>query len=337
MHRYGIAIIGTGNVAHGHVLALKQLANAEVVAIGALEAEEGKRWAAEHGLECPVFTDLRELLREPSVEVVLICTPSVLHAQQGIQVAQAGKHIYVEKPIAMNRVELSALARAVADAGVLSQVGFVLRWNPGLRMAQHLVSSGAVGKVFNIETCYWHATPRAIPGHWMTTREAGSLFLMGGCHAVDAARWLAGSDIVEVQAMSTKGNKSWYEYDPTAVALVRFANGAVGRISASMECVMPYAFNFTVMGDTGTIRDNRLFSHLLPGQTDFATIPTQLPDSGSVLHHAFAGAWENFLGCIERSEQPDLSVAGAVNTHEVCLAVDLAAEQHRPITLPLAG
>jgi UDP-N-acetyl-2-amino-2-deoxyglucuronate dehydrogenase len=102
-----------------------------------------------------------------------------------------------------------------------------------------------------------------------------------------------------------------------------------------MECVMPYAFNVTVMGDAGTIRDNRLYTHLLAGQTDFATIPTVLPDSGDVLHHAFPQELAHLITCLDEGRQPEVNLDGAVNTHEVCFAIDRSAAEGRPIRLPL--
>ncbi len=336
MHKYGIGIIGAGNVARGHYRSIQKVPGAEVVAIADNRCDDAVEWAAAQGADCPLYDCLEDLIADPNVEIVLVTTPNFLHAEQATQVARAGKHVVVEKPIALNLAELRTLERAVADSGVTSMVGFVLHWNPGLRMAYDWVRSGMIGTPFMLETSYWHATDRAAPGQWMTTRwKAGSVFLMGGCHAVDAARWLAGSDIVEVSAVTTTGHKRWYEYDPTAIALVRFANGAVGRISACMECVMPYAFNFTVMGDKGTIRDNQLYSHLMAGQTGFATVPTVLPDNGAVDHHPFSGEWAEMIACLEAGRQPELNVAGAINTHEACLAVEISARERRAVTLPL--
>ncbi len=91
------------------------------------------------------------------------------------------------------------------------------------------------------------------------------------------------------------------------------------------------------MGDQGTIRDNRLFSHLLSGQTDFATIPTVLPDSGDVSHHPFGPGLEHFITCIDQGRETEINLDEAINTHEVCLAVDLSAEEGRPVSLPLSG
>jgi predicted dehydrogenase len=277
------------------------------------------------------------MLSDPEIEIVIVCTPNNLHAQQATLAAQAGKNLLIEKPVALNLVELRLMHEAVRQSGVKTQVGFVLRWNPYLRIAKKLITDGAVGRIFMVETCYWHSTPRAAPGHWMTTRSvAGSVFLMGGCHALDSARWLAGSDIVEVSAFGTQGiGKEWYEYPHTVEALVRFENGAIGRVSASMGCIMPYAYNITIMGDKGTLRDNRLWSHNYPGQTDYVTIPTQMPDSGSVLDHPYAPGLEHLISCIEAGRDTDISLSSTMNVHEALLAIDQSVDEGRPVTLPL--
>jgi predicted dehydrogenase len=226
---------------------------------------------------------------------------------------------------------------AVKQSGVKTLVSFVLRWNPYLRIAKKLITDGALGNVFMLETSYWHSTPRAAPGHWMTTKAvAGSVFLMGGCHALDAARWLADSDIVEVSAFGTQGiGKEWYEYPHTVEAILQFQSGAIGRVSASMGCIMPYAFNVTVMGNQGTLRDNRLWSHLYPGQTDYLTIPTQMPDSGSVMDHPFAAGLDHMLTCIEQNRDTEISLGSTMNVHEALLAIDRSVEEGKPVSLPL--
>lgn len=299
--------------------------------------EQGKALAAENGIQCKVHTDLDKILADPEIEIVLVCTPNNLHARQAALAAQAGKHILIEKPVALNLDELRALQYAVEKSRVKTQVSFVLRWNPYLRIAKKLITDDAVGKIFMVETCYWHSTPRAAPGHWMTTKSvAGSVFLMGGCHALDSARWLVNSDIVEVSAFGTKGiGKEWYEYPHTVEAIVRFESGAIGRVSASMGCIMPYAFNVTIMGDKGTLRDNRLWSHSFSGQTDYVTIPTLMPDSGSVMDHPFAPGLDHLINCIEEDRDTDINLSSTMNVHEALLAIDQSVEEDRPVQLPL--
>jgi predicted dehydrogenase len=337
MNTHGIAIIGTGNNARAHVAAVLSNKKARLVAMCTDDPEQGKALAAAYGINCKIFTDLDKMLSDPEIEVVIVCTPNNLHARQATLTAQAGKNILIEKPVALNLVELQDLHKAVVQSGVKTQVSFVLRWNPFLRIAKKLITDDALGNVFMLETCYWHSTPRAVPGHWMTTKSiAGSVFLMGGCHALDSARWLANSDIVEVSAFGTEGiGKEWYEYPHTVEALVRFRSGAIGRVSASMGCIMPYTYTVTVMGDKGSLRDNRLWSHFFPGQNDYVTIPTQMPDSGSVMDHPFATGFNHLITSIENGIDTDINLSSTMNVHEALLAIDQSVEEGKPVSLPL--
>lgn len=337
MDTHGIAVIGSGNNARAHMIAVSANSKASLVAICTDNPDQAKAVVAELGLHCKIYTDLDQMLSDREVETVLVCTPNYLHARQATLAAQAGKNILIEKPVALNYSELHTLYSAVKESGVKTQISFVLRWNPYMRIAKKLVEDGSLGRPFMIETSYWHSTPRAAPGHWMTTRSvAGSVFLMGGCHALDAARWLADSDIVEVFAFGTQGiGKEWYEYPHTVEALVRFENGVIGRVSASMGCVMPYSFNVMVMGDQGTLRDNNLWSDKFAGQTDYIVIPTQMPDSGSVMHHPFSAGLEHLLACIEAGRDTDISLGSTMNVHEALLAIDRSAEEGKPVSLPL--
>jgi len=336
MKSYGVAILGAGSVARAHLKAVRETQGAELVAIGVRDPDQGRAWAGEQGVDCTIYTQLDDLLEDPRVDIVIITTPNNLHAGQAIQAAKAGKHLLIEKPVALNLEELHQLQEAVDSSGVRTLVSFVLRWNPSLRLEKKWIGEGAIGKPFMIETCYWHATPRAAPGHWMTLKEtAGSLFLMGGCHAVDAACWLAGTKISEVMAYAAPQAKPWYEYPDSVIAAVRFKSGMAGRISASMGCRMPYTFEVTIMGDRGTIRDNRIYSDMFPGQTDYATVPVQLPSSGAVSAHPFTPGMQHLIECIDQQRETSINLHGSINVHEACLAIDRSVQTGQPVSLPL--
>ncbi len=336
MAKLGVAVIGAGNVSSEHIRAYLQNPDVELVALCDRSAENAQHRAALHGLACTLYTDLDALLRDERIGLVSICTPNSLHARLAIAAADAGKHVLIEKPAAVNLEELRALEAAVRRAGVRSLVSFVLRRNPLFRILRRQIDEDAIGEIFMAELDYWHSTPRATAEHWMSRKEAGSVFLMGGCHAVDAARFLVGAEIVEVFAYGAKGRgRPYYEYNPTVTAAVRFETGAVGKISATMECVMPYAFNVVLMGHKGTIRDNRLWSHKFAGQTDYLTIPTITPSSGDVSHHPFQGEINEFVAAILAGTPCLPDVPDAVRTHEVILAIDRSAETGQPVKLPL--
>ena len=119
--------------------------------------------------------------------------------------------------------------------------------------------------------------------------------------------------------------------------MVKWSNGAVGKISSSVDCVMPYQFNIDIMGEHGSIRDNHLWSRtLLPQASGWTTIPAVLPDSGDVEHHPFLGEIDHIVDCILTGKRPCPDIEDAVKTHEVCLAVDMSAENNgEPVKLPL--
>jgi predicted dehydrogenase len=164
---------------------------------------------------------------------------------------------------------------------------------------------------------------------------AGSAFLTGGCHAVDAARWLLGSEAIEVTAYSTR-TTPYFEFDPTIVAIVKFANGCIAKFSTCLESAIPYVFNLVVLGDKGAIRNNSLFSQKLPGQTGFATYPTIVPDTADVAHHPFPQEIDHFIQCIQNDVESHVNIADAVRTHEICLAADMSTAEGRPVKLPLS-
>jgi len=131
--------------------------------------------------------------------------------------------------------------------------------------------------------------------------------------------------------------KGLYEYDANVVAVLKFRNGMIGKTSTLFDCEMPYAFNIDLAGTEGTLRDNRLWSKkLLPGQTQWAALPTIAPDSGDVEHHAFDAQMNHLVDCILQDRQSHCSIADAYHTHELCLAIDQSiAEGGRLVKLPL--
>ena len=162
--------------------------------------------------------------------------------------------------------------------------------------------------------------------------------MLGGCHAVDLARYLMQSDIVAVSATSFT-NIPEARFPPNQVAVVQFANGKAGKVSAMIEQWAPYQFNIDILGDDGGFRHNRFYSRKLPGINDWTTFPTVTPDSGAVDHHPFQGEIDHFLTCIRENRESHANVHDAVNTHQACFAIDQScAEGGRLLRLEdLAG
>jgi predicted dehydrogenase len=248
-----------------------------------------------------------------------------------VAAAEAGKHVIIEKPVALTMDDVRKQQAAVAKTGVKTIVSFVLTWNPLLMTIDDLIRKDAFGNVFMVEVDYLHRIWCG-PAKWLgTKKQGGSSFLAGGCHAVSAMEWFARSDAVEVSAYTVK-TENPNEYPGTTTAVVKFENGAVGRTTSCFDARMPYVFNIGVYGTEGSIRNDKVFApKLFPGQNDFMTIPCALPDSGDVAHHPFRGEVTHFIDCILEDKKPFPNLDDAAKTMAICIAADLSSAEGRPV------
>ncbi|HLW46832.1 MAG TPA: Gfo/Idh/MocA family oxidoreductase [bacterium] len=334
--RLGVAIHGAGNVATQYIQAFSRNPHTEVRMITSRTAEAARRCAAAYGLTCETADRLDAALGRDDVDIVAICTPNHLHAREAMLAARAGKHLVVEKPIALTLRDLRAVEAAVEEYRVKATVGFVLRWNPLVRMARRLVRDGTLGDLVLVEADYIHRVDPVRPGwEWKGRGEtSGGALLMGGCHAVDALRFCAG-DVASVSAYAAHVARREFDYPPTVTASLRFAGGAVGKVSVTFEAYTPYVFNINLYGSRGTLRNNQLYAGTLEGQTGYATIPTVLPDSADVTHHPFQAEVDDLVAAIREDRAPVAALGDAARSHEVCLAIDRAWAAGRAVTLPL--
>lgn len=334
----GVAIHGAGWVAAEYLKAFSRSPEVEVRVVSSRREESARARLAEAGMTAEVETDYERVLRREDVDVVAICTPSDRHPAETMAAAEAGKHIVIEKPVAMDIESLRRMREAVRRAGVRTVVGFVLRWHPQFRTIKALIQDGALGEVFLAETGYYSQIGPWYSGfEWARTKaQGGSNLLFAGCHAVDALRWFAG-DVVEVSAFETRGHEAAWEYAPTIAATLRLANGGVGVLTSSFEVPMPYTFPIQLHGTKGAFRDGRLYAkEKLPGQTDWMTVPTLALGSADVSFFPFGELVEHFVECIRTGTESHCNLEDAAKTHEVCLAADRsAAEGGRPVKLPL--
>ena len=336
--KLGVAIHGAGWVGHAHVESWLKNPHVEIVSVSSRRRESAQRLVDKFGLACPVRDRYEEALADPRVDIVNLSGPNQVHTEQGIAAARAGKHVLVEKPMALTLEDNRALRDAVAQAGVKSIVSFVLRWNPLLLTLKSLLSAGAIGDLLYAEVDYWHGIGPWYSGwEWAHTRRTGgSSFLLAGCHAADALRWLAGREVVEVSAVSNN-RKGLYEFDANVVAVMKLADGTIAKSSSLLDAELPYALNIDLLGTEGALRDNRIWSRkVLPGQTTWTVMPTVMPDSGDVGHHPFDAQINHFVVCIREDRESHCNVADAYRTHELCLAIDRSAAQGgSPVKLPL--
>ncbi len=329
--KFGVGIVGTGWVAGAHIDNFKAIDGCEVVAVSSRKIARAKGKIAAHGLtSATAYDHLDDLLAHDGVDIVVICTPHTNHPEETIAAAKAGKHIVIEKPVAMTPRELSRMVQAVDKAGVTTSVCFELRWIGLFENIKALVKAGSIGQPFYGETAYFHGIGPWYPQYpWNRKKDmGGGAFLTAGCHALDGLIWLMGSEVKSVVAMgnTSKKNPLRYEYDPNVVALLEFESGAIGKCATSVECRQPYDFPVILQGDKGTVNGARVASLEWPGlgKDDWATIPTALPDSGDVGDHPYHGQLAYFVDCIRRGKRPHNDLSSCAHIHQVMFAIDKA-------------
>ena len=334
MKKLGAAIIGCGWVAEEYVKAFQKDERSEVRTLVSRNRANAERYRDRYDLRCTIETDASKMLAQKDVDIVVVCTPHNVHTEYVVAAAEAGKHVIIEKPVALTPEDVRKQRDAVRKNKVKTVVGFVLHWNPLLMTIDRLIEQGVFGDIFMVEVDYLHRIWMKPEEKWFGSREqSGTALLTAGCHAIDALRWFARSEVEEVFAYQVKTDNP-IEYPGTISVNVRFKDGKIGRSTTTFDAKVPYRFNIGIYGTEGTLRNDELFApKLFPGQNNFMKIPCILPDSGDVAHHPFEGEVSHFLDCIIEDRQPFPNLEDAAKTHAVCFAADLSAESGRPVSI----
>jgi predicted dehydrogenase len=334
MEKLGVGIIGCGAVAEEYVKAFNKDERSEIRALVSPNRADAECYRDRYELDCAIETDAVKMLRRKDTDIVVVCTPHNLHTKYAVAAAEAGKHIIIEKPVAITLQDLRKQQEAVKKAGVKTLVGFVLHWNPLLMTIDRLITERVFGNIFMVEVDYMHRIWMTTDQKWYASQQqSGTAILTGGCHAIDALRWFARSEARQVCAYQVK-TENPIEYPGTISVNVEFEDGKIGRSTTTFDAQMPYRFNIGVYGTEGTIRNNEIYApKLFDGQNDFMKIPCILPDSADVAHHPFEGEVSHFLDCIIADKRPFPDLEDAAHTHEICFAADISAESGRPIAI----
>jgi len=257
--RFGL--IGCGEIAEESAAAIRAAANATIAWTCDPERERARRLAA--ATAARFTTDVDELLRAPEVDAVLISTPHHLHAPLAIRVAEAGKHIVVEKPMANTVAEAERMRLAARAAGVHLTVCYSTRYDPRYQHARRLIQEGAIGELVNTRieftqsraaSYYEMGLSGRFPSDWRSRKETagGGVLIMNACHLIDVVGFVAGSPIDEVLAY-TANRRHQVEVEDTASLTYRYRAGALGSLDATTAAAGPATTEIAVHGTTGRI------------------------------------------------------------------------------------
>lgn len=341
MKTLNVAVVGLGWVAGAHIAAFQTAPNVRVSAVCSRRDPSPDDVKKRYGIEAKVFTDFADVLADPDIDIVCISGFNALHPSQCIAALEAGKHVYVEKPLALDWKSCLDMQAAEKNSRGKVCVGFECRFSQQLTLTRAIIEQGLIGDIHYGEADYYHGIgPWYGQYAWNCRKDGGgSALLSGGCHALDALLMAMPAAVEEVTAYTGKSRAECfkeYEYPPCSVTLLKFADGRIGKVTTSIDCLQPYYFHIHLLGSAGSLLDNKLSTTRLPGlrRDKWTTLETAMLDSGDVEDHPYEPQMKAFVEAIRTGAPvPLTSLADAIETHRIIFASQLSAECGRPVRL----
>ncbi|MCI0621459.1 MAG: Gfo/Idh/MocA family oxidoreductase [Acidobacteria bacterium] len=254
MSEIGFGIIGCGNIATIHAKAIQAIPEARLKAFYSHSQPKAERMAQQYQAECK--TSLERFLEHKDIQVVSICTPSGTHAELGIKVAAAGKHVVVEKPIDVTLENAQMLIAACQQARVKLAVIFQSRFLPSVQILRNAIDRGRLGQLIMGDAYVkWFRTRE----YYEAARWRGTLALDGGgalinqsIHTIDLLQYFAGP-VASVFGFAEKKLHPYIEAEDTAVAVLKFKNGALGVIEGATSIRPGFSRRVEIHGEKGSV------------------------------------------------------------------------------------
>jgi predicted dehydrogenase len=321
-----VGVIGAGGIARSHMNAIKVNDNIQMVAVIDVDADRAGAAAEEFGANA--YTDIEPLLANPQVEAVHVCTPHALHADQVVAAAEAGKHVLVEKPMALTLADCDRMIDACDRAGKILMVGQVMRYYPVNRTIQKMIADGEIGQVGHLirrRYSYFNPTPAGSNSrHWYLDLEMGGICVLYcfGPHEYDILHWYLNSPVRQVYAQGSESTDLYRGQKDSYTAMMTHENGAVSVLSQTVVCHTG-AHDQYIVGSTGSM--------MLAG--DKLTVNgKEVSVEGSSREGMSNQIWE-FATCCLEGREPDASGHSVRHSMAVIEAAKLSAERNAPVLM----
>jgi predicted dehydrogenase len=345
----GIAIIGCGMIARFHARALADLPGARIVALADSDLPRARKLADELGLGDNIYPDTAPLVARRDVDVVIVATPSGAHLEPAVAAAEAGKHVVVEKPLEVTLERCDRIIEACDRNRVQLCTIFPSRFADANRTLKAAVDAGRFGRLTLGETTckWWRPQSYYDQGGWRGTRalDGGGALMNQAIHNVDLLLWLMGPATHVCGFTATLAHER-IEVEDTAVACLRFRNGALGVIEATTSVHPGLPKTVAVHGDRGTavIEQEDVLRWDFTPETDAdrevkARFAQKVGASGgasdpaAISHVYHARQLADFLEAIQSGRRPAVDGREGRRAVEVILAVYRSAETGRPVEL----
>ena len=331
--KVNVGIIGAGRIGKLHAEHLAhRIPEANIIAIADIFLEAAEKCATDFQIPSAV-KDHREIMENPDIEAVIICSSTDTHARMIEEAAAAGKHIFCEKPIDFDLAKIDRALDAVDKAGVKLQVGFNRRFDPNFKRVREMVAAGKIGTPHILRITSRDPEPPPIE----YIKVSGGIFLDMTIHDFDMARYLIGDEVSEIYAAGG------VMVDPeigqagdidTAVITLRFENGTIGTIDNSRKAVYGYDQRVEVFGSEGMVA----VSNNTPDTAVYSNaegVHSSLPLFFFVERYteSYVAEMKEFIECIQQDKTPPVTGIDGRIPVMMGYAAMKSYEENRPVKL----
>lgn len=318
VNQLSVLVVGSGSIGRRH---LRNLHGLGLTRLGVCDVDAERSAEAASGLEVERFAELDEGLGAMHPDAVFVCTPPALHVRQAVQAVRAGAHVFIEKPISNRLEEVDELIRESEATRKVAQVGYNLRFHPGLKRVKRLLEERVIGRVLWARAEFGQYLPDWRPCQdyrfsYTASREAGGGIILDDSHELDYMLWLLGKP-VELVAMAGRVSDLAVNVEDCATLLVRFEDGSQADIH--MDFVQQgYQRNCKLAGEHGTIEWDYTAKHvrlLRRGDTEWKVWRYEFEPN-----QMYVDEVEDFLACVMTGSLPAVDVRQAKVVLEWALA-----------------
>lgn len=322
-----VGLVGAGNLARwAHLPSLAKIPNVSLHAVFSNSGARGNTYARRFGASY-FCSDYEEMLKDPEIDVVMVLSRNQHHFSQTIEALRAGKHVFVEKPMALTEDECRELYRAVVDTGKQLTVGFNRRFAPFYRELKQSLIGRTGPAVINCRVC----SPGISGSYWMADPKTGGAILGEAVHFVDLMYWLLESEPISVSAYCLPTGQGDPIGENNLVASFCFEDGSIGNLNystlgakkASGERVEVFA-----NGITSVVEDFRRLKIVSNSSRTRSTLWA---------HKGYEAQLESFFASLGRGEAPQVTVRDGARSTLVCVQMLNSAQSHSPRDINLEG
>ena len=345
----GFGIVGCGMIANFHAKAIADIRGARLAACFDMFPASAERLAEATG--CTPYSKLEEMLDDPAVDIVTICTPSGAHLDPAIAAARAGKHVIVEKPLEITLKRCDKIIAECKKNKVKLATIFPSRFHGSSVEIRRAVDDGRFGKltVGDAYVKWFRSQEYYDSGAWRGTwkLDGGGALMNQAIHTVDLLTWLMGP-VVEINAHTATLAHKRIEVEDTAMATLKFKNGALGVIEASTAIYPGYLKRIEIHGSGGTAimeeEDIKTWDFAKKDRRD-ATVRRRMArqkstgggasDPSAIGHHGHTELFRDVIDAIQKRRKPAIDGVEGRRSVEIILGIYKAAETGRTVKLPL--